>query len=158
MATVTGLTIADFERLPDAIARNHEVVDGELVDVSGNNGEHIGLRDALVELLRPYVRLRKLGRLCAEQEFQFGENSHGPDVSFFGPEKLPLYDKRLRVQRFVPDLAIEIVSPSDEFEDLRKKLERYRRCGVKEAFMFGLYPPEIYVFSDRPTIVLTEAE
>jgi hypothetical protein len=36
MATATGLTIDDFERLPEALAHNHELVDGELVDVSGN--------------------------------------------------------------------------------------------------------------------------
>ena len=51
-----------------------------------------------------------LGRVIAEQEFAFEENAHGPDVSFFGPERAKLYEGRLRVQRFVPDLAIEIVS------------------------------------------------
>ncbi|HEV3331975.1 MAG TPA: hypothetical protein VG096_13380 [Bryobacteraceae bacterium] len=35
MASVTGLTIDDFERLPQEQAKNHELVDGELVDVSG---------------------------------------------------------------------------------------------------------------------------
>lgn len=35
MASVTGLTIEDFEKLPDALALNHELVDGELVDVLG---------------------------------------------------------------------------------------------------------------------------
>jgi hypothetical protein len=51
-----GLTIEDFERLPDALARNHELVDGELVDVSGNTGEHNGLRDMLIVLLLPFVK------------------------------------------------------------------------------------------------------
>ena len=36
MASVTGITIDDFEKLPDALALNHELVDGELVEVSGN--------------------------------------------------------------------------------------------------------------------------
>jgi hypothetical protein len=38
MANLVGLTIEDFERLPHVLARNHELVDGELVDVSGNTG------------------------------------------------------------------------------------------------------------------------
>jgi hypothetical protein len=40
MAAGTGLKIDDFERLPDYLARNHELVDGALVDVSGNIGQH----------------------------------------------------------------------------------------------------------------------
>ena len=56
MVAVAGLTIEDFERLPDALARNHELVDGELVDVSGNTGEHNGLRDMLIVLLLPFVK------------------------------------------------------------------------------------------------------
>lgn len=83
MAAATGLTIEEFEQLPEALARNHELVDGELVDVSGNTGSHNGLRDALVELLRPYVRQQELGRIVAEQEFDFDGDAHGPDVSFF---------------------------------------------------------------------------
>jgi hypothetical protein len=38
MAIISGLTIDDFEKLPDALALNHELVDGELVDVSRNTG------------------------------------------------------------------------------------------------------------------------
>jgi Uma2 family endonuclease len=126
MALLTGITIDDFEQLPDALAHNHELVKGELVDVSGNMGGHNGLRDALVELIRPYVREHKLGRIIAEQEFEFEEEvARGPDVSFFGPEKAKRFDRKLRVQRFVPDVAIEIASTNDKFEDLHKKALYY---------------------------------
>jgi hypothetical protein len=39
MASITGPTIDDFERIPDETPKNQELVDGELVDVSGNNLE-----------------------------------------------------------------------------------------------------------------------
>ena len=83
MAISTGLTIEDFERLPDVLAHNHELVDGELVDVSGNTGYHNRLRDLLVMLLRPVVE-PALGMIISEQEFDFGGNAYGPDVSFIG--------------------------------------------------------------------------
>jgi hypothetical protein len=41
-----------------------------------------------------------------------------PDVSFFSPAKAELADVGLRVQRFVPDLAIEIVSKRDRLDAL----------------------------------------
>jgi hypothetical protein len=47
MAVVEKLTIEDFEKLPPALALYHELVDGELIDVSGNTPEHIRLRDYL---------------------------------------------------------------------------------------------------------------
>jgi len=45
MATSTLLTIDDFERLPGEVAENHELVEGALVDVSGNTPRHNKLRD-----------------------------------------------------------------------------------------------------------------
>src|ERR1700680_3529508 len=138
MASVTGLTIEDFEKLPAALARNHELVDGELVDVSGNTALHNGLRDLLIVLLLPYVKQNKLGRVISEQEYDFDGNAHGPDVSFVSADKLPLLDQRLRVQRCVPDLAIEIVSQNDTFAGLMKKARRYRTCGTNEVWVFDI--------------------
>ena len=135
MAITTGITIEEFERLPDALAHNHELVDGELVDVSGNTGGHNMLRDSLVELLLPYVRDRRLGKIISEQDFDFDGNVHGPDVSLIGPSKLPLLEGTRRVQQFVPDLAIEIVSENDNAKKLLGKAARYRKCGTKEVWV-----------------------
>jgi len=138
MALLTGLTIEEFEQLPDALARNHELVKGELVDVSGNIGNHNGLRDVLVEVLRPYIREHKIGRLVAEQEFEFEEDvAYGPDVSFLGPDKAKRFDGQLRVQRFVPDLAIEIASKNDKFETLHEKALYYRSRGMSVEYAFN---------------------
>src|SRR5690242_11823984 len=103
MATSTLLTIDDFERLPAEMAENHELVNGELVDVSGNDPEHNWLRDFLARLMYPIVSNAGLGRVITEQEFDFQGDAHGPDLSFFGNEKVALVDRRKRVQRFVPD-------------------------------------------------------
>ena len=159
MATaIGGLTIEEFEQLPDALAHNHELVDGELVDVSGNTLGHNKLREALIELLGPYVREHKLGDLVTEQEYDFDGNAHGPDVSFFGPAKAELADEDLRVQRFVPDLAIEIVSKRDKFEAMLEKVLRYRRCGTKEVYIFSIKTRQVFRYSEEHTVVLNENE
>jgi Uma2 family endonuclease len=156
MSLASVLTIDDFERLPDALAVNHELVNGELVDVSGNIGNHILLRDLLTAMLLFYVRDHRLGRVLSEQEYEFEENAHGPDVTFFGTEKADLFDGKLRVQRFVPDLAIEIVSQSDAFEKLLGKARRYRRCGTKEVWIFSIELREAYVYSEGGRAILGE--
>ena len=156
VAMVSGLTIDDFEKLPDALALNHELVDGELIDVSGNTGNHNSLRDLILALLLFYLREHEFGRVLAEQEYQFGDNANGPDVSFFTTEKISLYDGRLRVQRFVPDLAIEIVSENDRFEGLMKKAQRYRQHGTKEVWVFSIGLRRAYVLSEGRELILDD--
>ncbi len=154
--TTTRFTIDDFERLPQEMAEGHELVDGELVDVSGNNLEHNSIRDTLIEMARPFVRERGLGRVVSEQEYDFDGNAHGPDLSFIGLDKLPLCDPGKRVQRFVPDLAIEIVSPNDTIYSLMRKKERYRRCGTREVWIVVPETREVQVYSDRGDRILRE--
>ena len=159
MATaIGGLTIEEFEQLPNALARNHELVDGRLVDVSGNTLSHNILRGELGCLLGAYVREHELGRVITEQDFDFDGNAHGPDASFFGPGKERLTDGDLRVQRFVPDLAIEIVSKCDKFEAMLEKVLRYRRCGTAEVYIFSIETRQVFRYSEEHTAVLNENE
>jgi Uma2 family endonuclease len=138
------------------MAEGHELVDGELVDVSGNTWTHISIRDLLIEVLRPLVRERRLGKVCSEQEYDFNGNAHGPDVSFFGPEKRALLQRNKRVQRFVPDLAIEIVSANDTFTSLMRKKERYRTCGTGEVWIISPETCEVTVYSERGDRILRQ--
>jgi Uma2 family endonuclease len=154
--TTTRLTIDDFERLPDEMAKNHELVDGDLIDVSGNNLEHNLIRDLMGRALALFVHAHGLGIAVTEQEYDFGGNAHGPDVSFFGPAKLPLIDRRKRVQRFVPDLAVEIVSPNNPFEELMRKKDRYRTCGTAEVWIVVPGSHELLVYSERGDRILRE--
>ena len=156
MAAATGLTIDDFERLPDHLARNHELVDGELVDVSGNNPQHNLLRDLLARLLGIHAEEHQLGLVIAEQEYNFGGNAHGPDLTFISASKLPLLNMRLRVQPFVPDLAIEIVSANDTFEKLAEKARRYRECGTQEVWIFSVGTRQVFLFSEQRRAILDE--
>ena len=156
MAAVANLTIEDFEKLPDTLARYRELVDGELVDVSGNVGDHNSLRDLLVVLLRPFVDAHRLGRVIGEQEYDFGGNAHGPDVSFMTPAKAPLYNGKRRVQPFVPDLAIEIVSENDTFTSLMRKAQRYLAFGVQEVYILEIESRRALLLSDRRESILGE--
>ena len=157
MATTTArLTIDDFEQLPDEMAEGHELVDGELVVVSGNNLEHNSIRDWAAALLVPFVRERHLGKVIGEQEYDFDGNAHGPDLSFFGPEKLAMVERAKRVQRFVPDLAIEISSPNDTLQSLVRKKDRYRKCGTLEVWIISPDSREIYVYSERGNQILDQ--
>jgi Uma2 family endonuclease len=153
-ATTTLLTIEDFELLPADVAKGHELVDGELVDVSGNAPVHNLLRDYFIAMLVPFVADRGLGMVIGEQEYDFEGNAHGPDLSFFGPAKKPLLNMKKRVQRFVPDLAVEIASESDTYEGLMRKRDRYLRAGTLEVWLVSPEAQEVAIYTLRTARVL----
>ena len=145
MATTTSLTIDDFERLPSDAVQQRELVDGELIDVSGNTPLHNIIRDRLLSCLLAWAETQAAGMVIAEQEYDFLGNAHGPDVSFFAPEKQTLLDLYKRVQRFVPDLAIEVASASDTYDSLLRKKERYR-AGTTEVWLISAENAEIAIY------------
>ncbi len=147
MAVLTKLTIEDFEKLPDVLAHNHELVNGELVDVSGNTRRHIKLRDFLMSKLLPYVEDHKLGEVVSEQEFDFCGDAHGPDLSFVDAARIGQLAPDRRVQLVVPDLAVEIASRNDRIESLLEKRSKYRDCGTKEVWLLVIPVKRAFVFS-----------
>jgi Uma2 family endonuclease len=154
--STTRLTIEDFEQLTDDEAYYKELVDGDLIDVSGNLPPHSRLRDYLVSLLLPLEEQQGIGMIISEQEFAFGEDAHGPDLALIGPPKVSLLDRGRRVQRFVPDLAIEIVSQNDTFISLMKKAAKYRKFGTREVWVFSQDTRQAFVLSEHRQAILGE--
>ena len=150
------MTVEDFEKLPDELAINHELVDGRLIDLGGNIGDHHRLRDVLVALTCFHVEQSKLGLMISEQDFDFNGDVFGPDVSFIGIDKLHLCKGNLRVQPFVPDLAIEIASEPGMLEAVLKKAVRYRRCGTKEVWVFSIEMREVFLLNESQRVLLDE--
>jgi Uma2 family endonuclease len=146
MATSTLLTIDDFERLPAEMQENYELVNGELVPVPRNTPEHIDLGAYFIELLRPLARKEKLGKVYSELLYDFSGHAHAPDVSFFLAEKTDLLNRQRHVQHFVPDLAIEIASPSDTYTGLLQKKDRYLAAGTKEVWLISPETREVAVY------------
>ena len=99
---------------------------------------------------------QKLGEIISEQEYDFDGNAHGPDVSFVSTSKVPLLDRNRRVQRLVPDLAIDIESPNDTFVSLNKKAQRYRNCGTKEVWLLSIEGRQAYLYSEKQNVILDE--
>jgi Uma2 family endonuclease len=150
------MTIEEFEKLPDELAHNHELVDGKLIDLGGNIGNHHRLRDEMLLATSSHVEREHLGLMISEQDFDFDGDVLGPDLSFIGIDKLPLCRGNLRVQPFVPDIAIEIASEPGMLEAALKKAQRYRRCGTKEVWIFSIEMREAYVLSEKQRIMLDE--
>jgi Uma2 family endonuclease len=58
-----------------------------------------------------------------------------PDVSFVRADRLPPHEAREGVMPLAPDLAVEILSPSNRARELAQKVELYQRAGVRLVWM-----------------------
>jgi Uma2 family endonuclease len=143
MATKTLLTIEDFLRLPEPLDCSHELVEGELITVSPTMPERNDVRDTLLVALRNFLAGRGLGRVWSEQAFHlFGDTVRIPDIAFvlagrsIEPRQLP---------KGAPDLAVEVVSPSNTTRELDRRISDYFAAGCKRVWL--VYPEhrEVYL-------------
>jgi Uma2 family endonuclease len=155
---IDGLTIEEYEALPAALAVNHELEDGKLIEVSGNTLRHNWVRDALLEILQAAARKSGAGKIVTEQEFDFDGNAHAPDLSLIAAADLKKQDPDKRVQRFVPKLAIELASETDRMEKLMKKASRYRACGTHEVWIFVRETRQAIHLTPSHQVILQEHE
>ena len=69
-----------------------------------------------------------------------------PDVSLIRSERLPPVTSRLpRVSQIAPDLAVEVVSPNEAFDDVFAKVALYQEAGVPAVWTVSLTDRSILV-------------
>jgi Uma2 family endonuclease len=111
----------------------------------------------LTGALQPYVDDRDLGAvLTAEPGFAFGsgpgESVWAPDVAFVAREHLPSADEQAGYWPVAPDLAVEIVSPSDPADELQAKVKHYLSAGVRLVWVVYPRTQTVVAFSEDGTI------
>jgi Uma2 family endonuclease len=143
MATKTLLTVEDFLRLPEPLDCSYELVEGELITVSPGMFLHNRLRDRLLILLTAFVEAHQLGTVIAEQSFHlFGDTVRVPDVAFLRSGRtLPPY----KLPESAPDLAIEVISPSNTPREIDQRVSDFFAAGCKRVWL--VYPEyrEVYI-------------
>lgn len=132
-----------------------EVVNGELVetDMSAASYLHSIVIDNLYNILKPFTRANKLGRVFGDgltYVLHLDENgrphTHIPDVSFIRRQNLPTSFDRTRPLAARPDLAVEVVSPNESAETLADKIGDYMRFGTEQAWAIYPIQRQIYVY------------
>ncbi len=79
-----------------------------------------------------------------------------PDLSFISRERMAAHDQEIadpdEPWRLAPDIAIEVVSPTDSYDDLSGKVADYLKYGVKLIWMVDPRARAIRVHTpDEPT-------
>jgi len=142
MATKTLLTIEQYMALgEDPPGMRYELSDGELIVTPSSNYFHNEIRDRFNARLRTFLGTNPLGIVTSETDVKLGGNIvRRPDVAFIHKDRLPGVDLGHIPLAAVPNLVIEIVSPTDRAADLRKKTSQYFDAGVQSIWFF--YPED----------------
>lgn len=150
MSTRTLMTLQQFFDLPeDDSGWTYELDRGELIKMPPSAAKHELVKNTIAELLMPFVRSKKLGRILVETGFTLDPESwRRPDVSFLRHDRVAKLDPDEPLDG-APDLAIEVVSPSDSKRVLNKKVRHFLDTGTAEVWM--VYPDsrEVNVISTQ---------
>lgn len=111
-----------------------ELIRGELCQTMPTGQEHGEIVVNLTVLLGTYVKPRKLGRLTASDAGVWLERNpdtvREPDIAYFSAEKIPSGVRITGYAEVVPDLVVEVASPSDSLREVNDKALMWLSYGV----------------------------
>jgi Uma2 family endonuclease len=163
------MTVDELLRLPDD-QWMYELVDGRLVRMPRSGGEASHIAARLVSALFVFADDRGLGRVTGAdgafdltQPGDVGETALGPDAAFVRAEHVPPKDSAeyRRAWHIAPDIAAEIVSPSQYRPEMEAKARRYLAAGVRLVWLVWPKSQQVDVWrpgADQPIATLTLAD
>jgi Uma2 family endonuclease len=123
-------TISDLLKCPKD-GRKYELVDGRIV-VSPTGFQHAEVVARIVYILATFLDAHPIGKVCADNLgiiFPNG-NLRSPDVTFVRLDKAPTGKAAEGFATFIPDLAVEVLSPHDSAKELGEKIGEFLNNGV----------------------------
>ena len=142
------MTVAQFEAyiaLPENRDRRLELVDGEVVEKMTSQ-YHNRVSRSLFRSLDRFTIERNLGEVEFETSVRASEDDSAnfriPDLSFTKKDRVTEIVEEGPVL-IIPDICIEIQSPDDYPEEMRRKASYYIRNGAREVWL---------IFTKRPRV------
>jgi Uma2 family endonuclease len=142
MSTSTKLmTVEELIRLPSGQYR-YELINGELKTMSPTGHNHGRITMRIASPLAQFVWEQKLGEVfAAEMGFKLTSNPDtvlAPDVSFIGERQANGLRSSPGYWPGPPDIAVEVISPSERKTDVRAKLLQWLGYGVRRVWIVDL--------------------
>ncbi len=139
MTTTTQLmTAEELLKLPRGQHR-YALVKGELITMSPAGFDHGVVIVRLTWRLAQHVEATSLGLVCgAETGFKIASNPDtvlAPDLAFVARERLENKERPKAFYPGAPDLAVEVVSPGDTFNEVADKVAAWLEAGTRAVWV-----------------------
>ena len=117
---------------PDNV-NHYELIEGELFEMPPPGYAHGRLAVLIAHYILSFTQVQELGEVTVETGYHPPDSRHtllSPDVAFLSKAKAPhpFWGKYIPV---MPDLAIEILSPTDTLRKARRKAALYLQHGTQ---------------------------
>ena len=133
-ATKQKLLTADDLLALDGKGVKGELIRGVFCETVSNGLEHGEIAGNFIVGMGNFVKPRKLGRVFGTDSGIWLERNpdtvREPDVAFISAERLPLGVRVRGYSEIVPDLVVEIASPSDSRREVNDKALMWLHFGV----------------------------
>jgi Uma2 family endonuclease len=138
-----------------------ELVQGRVVTMPPAQGPHGFSCLAIGSFIFQHARANRLGfALSNDTGVVLARNPdtvRGPDVAFWCYERLPKLPKGYIP--IAPDLAVEVISPSNRLQAIRQKIREYFANGTKRVWVIYPETRKVRVFvSPSKSSVLSETD
>jgi Uma2 family endonuclease len=152
------ITADEFLQMEFEDGKRYELVNGRLEEMPMSGGEASQIGMWFGSLIVQHVRKHDLGHVTgADGGYILTTNpdtTRYPDVGFISKVRLPKMTAKFIP--FAPDLAVEVISPSDHLKDVQKKAKEYLSYGTKVVWV--LDPEEqtvaIHTLIDAETVAI----
>ena len=150
----TTMTLEDF--LENDVP-GYEYAKGELIPMAPTSIEHGEISINVIRYLDRHVYEKGLGKLyTADTTFQVGERLMKPDVAFIATARLGA--DRKKGSPIPPDLAIEVISPSDVHSRIVQKAFDYLAAGTRLVWVLDPIAKAVTVYRSKSDIELLTHE
>ncbi len=159
---IKPITAADVASLKEE--KTFEVVSGEWVERPMAGELHGAIAANLILSLGSFIKTHKLGRIYpADTTFVLKgtpdniQTMRLPDVSFVSVGRTKEAD-RAGYYYQAPDLAIEVVSPSERTVETQSKVNDYLRTGTREVWVVYPETQQVIVYHPDGTAAIYNVE
>ena len=142
-----------LEEFLESGLEGYEYVEGELIPRMPTSLKHGTISLKLGSCLFQHVDENRLGNVYpASTGFRVGERMLIPDISFVATARIP--DDADKASPIPPDLAVEVVSPSDMSERIEEKAFAYLAAGTQMVWVLKPKSETVTVYRSRTDIKL----
>lgn len=142
---LTTYTPEQVARLSDETGKLYELVEGQLVEKPMSTLSN-AIAAEIVAILRTVYPKSKAYLLVEQPTYCFANSKtmRRPDVALVWAERLPggLGNEELHV---APDLAVEVVSPSNAYCDVHRRVEEWLTAGVPVVWVVDPVQRGVYI-------------
>lgn len=131
--TIEKKTVKDYQQLPEGVP--YQLINGKLILSPAPKRNHQKLIGRIHALILSFCDETSIGEvyIAPTDVYLDNENVVQSDIFFVSNNKLSILTEQ--GAEGVPDMVIELLSPSNAYYDLRAKLHLYEKYGVKEYFI-----------------------